>query len=141
VTLPDPELEDGALADDEPVPDDVLVPDEEPVLDELWPEPPEVACDDDDPVPVLVDVDVPAELAVACVELGRVKASPPATASPRTPAPAVTPRSRLRARSRCTTADTVRGSLLFIMAPSRKLTPLDFRNGLWLRFRLHLRRL
>jgi hypothetical protein len=139
VTLPDPELEDGALADDEPVPDDVLVPDEEPVLDELWPESPEVACDDDDPVPVLVDV--LAELAVACVELGRVKASPPATASPRTPAPAVTPRSRLRARSRCTTADTVRGSLLFIMAPSRKLTPLDFRNGLWLRFRLHLRRL
>ena len=151
MTLPDPELEDGALADDEPVPDDVLVPDdepvpddalvpdEEPVLDELWPEPPEVACDDDDPVPVLVDV--PAELAVACVELGRVKASPPATASPRTPAPAVTPRSRLRARSRCTTADAVRGSLLFIMAPSRKLTPLDFRNGLWLRFRLHLRRL
>jgi hypothetical protein len=136
VTLPDPELEDGVLADDEPVPDDVLVPDEEPVPDELWPE---VACDDDDPVPVLVDV--PAELAVACVELGRVKASPPATASPRTPAPAVTPRSRLRARSRCTTADTVRGSLLFIMAPSRKLTPLDFRNGLWLRFRLHLRRL
>jgi hypothetical protein len=136
VTLPDPELEDGALADDEPVPDDVLVPDEEPVPDELWPE---VACDDDDPVPVLVDV--LAELAVACVELGRVKASPPATASPRTPAPAVTPRSRLRARSRCTTAEAVRGSLLFIMAPSRKLTPLDFRNGLWLRFRLHLRRL
>jgi hypothetical protein len=144
VTLPDPELEDGALEDEELWPDDdpVLdepVPDEEPVLDELWPEVPDAAWDDDDPVLVLVDV--PAELAVACVELGRVKASPPATASPRTPAPAVTPRSRLRARSRRTTADTVRGSLLFIMAPSRKLTPLDFRNGLWLRFRLHLRRL
>jgi hypothetical protein len=144
VTLPDPELEDGALADeelwpDELAPDDELVPDEEFVPDdELVPEPPDVACDDD---PVLVLVDVAAALAVACVELGRVKASPPATASPSTPAPAVTPRSRLRARSRCTTADTVRGSLLFIMAPSGKLTPLDFRNGLWLRFPLHLRRL
>jgi hypothetical protein len=114
VTLPDPELEDGALADDEPGPDDVLVPDEEPVPDELWPE---VACDDDDPVPVLVDV--LAELAVACVELGRVKASPPATASPSAPAPTVTARSRLRDRSRRTTADTMRGSLLFIIAPSR----------------------
>jgi hypothetical protein len=132
VTLPDPELEDGALADEELWPDE-LVPD-----DELVPEPPDVACDD---VPVPVLVDVAAALAVVCVELGRVTASPPATASPRTPAPAVTPRSRLRARSRCTTADTVRGSLLFIMAPSRKLTPLDFRNGLWLRFPLHLRRL
>jgi hypothetical protein len=132
VTLPDPELDDGALVDEELWPDDELVPDEL-VADE----PPDVACDD----PVLVLVDVLAELAVACVELGRVKASPPATASPRTPAPAVAPRSRLRARSRRTTADTVRGSLLFIMAPSRKLTPSDFRNGLWLRFRLHLRRL
>jgi hypothetical protein len=127
VTLPDPELDDGALADEELWPDDELVPDELPDL----------ACDD----PVLVLVDVPAELAVACVELGRVKASPPATASPRTPAPAVALRSRLRARSRRTTADTVRGSLLFIMAPSRKLTPSDFRNGLWLRFPLRLRRL
>jgi hypothetical protein len=132
VTLPDPELDDGALADELLWPDDELVPDEL-VADE----PPDVACDD----PVLVLVDVPAELAVACVELGRVKASPPATASPRTPAPAVTPRSRLRARSRRTTADTVRGSLLFIMAPSRKLTPLDFRNGLWPRFPLRLRQL
>jgi hypothetical protein len=138
VTLPEPELEDGALVDGELWLDDEPVPDDEPELDEPWPEPPDAACDDD---PVLVLVDVPAELAVACVELGRVRASPPATASPRTPAPAVTPRSRLRARSRCTTADTVRGSLLFIMAPSRKLTPLDFRNGLWLRFPLLLRRL
>jgi hypothetical protein len=47
----------------------------------------------------------------------------------------------LRARSRRTTADTVRGSLLFIIAPSRKLTPSDFRTGLWLRFPLRLRRL
>jgi hypothetical protein len=139
VTLPDPELEDGTLADEELWLDDELVPDEEFVPDdELVPEPPDVACDDD---PVLVFAAVPGELAVACVELGRVKARPPATASPTTPAPAVTPRSRLRARSRRTTADTVRGSLLFIMAPSRKLTPLDFRNGLWLRFPLHLRRL
>jgi hypothetical protein len=138
VTLADPELDDGALVDEELWPDDELEPDElEP--DELEPdEPPDVAPDGD-PGPVLVDV--PAELAVACAELGRVKASPLAMASPRTPAPAVTPRSRLWARSRCTMADTVRGSLLFIMAPSRKLTPLDFRNGLWLRFRLRLRRL
>jgi hypothetical protein len=128
VTLADPELDDGALADEEPVLDEELVLDEPPV----------VACDDD---PVLVLVDVPAEVAVTCVELGRVKASPPATASPRAPVPAVTARSRLRARSRRTTADTVRGSLLFIMAPSRKLTPSRFRNGLWLRFPLHLRRL
>jgi hypothetical protein len=132
VALADPELDDGALADEEPWPDDELVPDEEPVLDE----PPDVACD-----PVLALADVPAELAVACVELGRVKASPPATASPRAPVPAVMAQSRLRARSRRAKADTVRGSLLFIMAPSRKLTPLDFRNGLWLRLPLRLRRL
>jgi hypothetical protein len=106
VTLPDPELDDGALADEE------LWLDDEPVLDE----PPDVACDDD---PVLVLVDVPAELGVACMELGRVKASPPATASPSAPAPTVTARSRLRDRSRRTTADTMRGSLLFIIAPSR----------------------
>jgi hypothetical protein len=132
VTLADPELDDGALADEEPWPDE-LVPDEELVLDE----PPDVVCDD----PVLVLVDVAAELAVVCVELGRVKASPPATARPRAPVPAVTARSRLRNRSRRTTADTVRGSLLFIIAPSRKLTPSDFPNGLWLRFPLRLRRL
>jgi hypothetical protein len=131
VTLADPELDDGALADEEPWPDDELVPDEEPVLDE----PPDVACD-----PVLALADVPAELAAACVELGRVKASPPATASPRAPVPTVTARSRVRARSRRTMAVTVRGSL-FIIAPSRKLTPSDFRNGLWLRFPLRLRRL
>jgi hypothetical protein len=139
VTLPDPELDEGALADEELWPDDELVLDEELVPDEelVLDESPDVACDD----PVLDLVDVPAELAVACVELGRVKASPPAAASPRAPAPAVTARSRLRARSRRTTADTVRGSLLFIIAPSRKLTPSDFRTGLWLRFPLRLRRL
>jgi hypothetical protein len=132
VTLPAPEGDDGALEDEELWPDE-LVP------DELWPdEPPDVAPDDD---PVLVLADVPAELAVACVEPGRVTASPPATASPRTPVPAVTARSRLRARSRRTTADTVRGSLLFIIAPSRKLTPSDFPNGLWPRFPPRLRRL
>ena len=132
MTLPDPELDDGALADEELWPDE-LVPDEELAPDE----PPDVACDD----PVLVLADVPAELAVACTELGRVKASPPATASPRAPAPAVTARSRFWDRSRRTTADTVRGSLLFIIAPSRTLTPSDFRTGLWLRFPLRLRRL
>jgi hypothetical protein len=139
VTLADPELDDGVLADEELWPEDELLPDDELVPDEalVLDEPPDVACDD----PVLALVDVPAELAVACVELGRVKASPPATARPRAPVPAVTARSRLRNRSRRTMADTVRGSLLFIIAPSRKLTPSDFRNGLWLRFPLRLRRL
>jgi hypothetical protein len=115
VALAAAERGDGALADEELWPDDELWPDEEPGPDD--------------------------ELAVACVEPGRVKASPPATASPRAPAPAVTARSRLRARSRRTRADTVRGSLLFIIAPSTKLTPLDFRNSLWLRFPLRLQRL
>jgi hypothetical protein len=154
VTLPEPALDDGALADDEPVLDEPVldepvldepvpdepvpdepVPDEEPVPDDELPELP-VACDDD-PEPVLAD----AAPAVAWVELGRVKASPPATARPSTPAPAVTPRSRLRARSRRTTADTVRGSLLFIMSPSRTLTPPEFPNGLCLGCPVHLRRL
>jgi hypothetical protein len=139
VTLPAPELDDGALADDEPWPDEEPWPDDELWPDELVPdEPPDVAPDDD---PVLVLVDVPAELAVACVEPGSVTASPPATASPRAPAPAVTARSRMRARSRRATADAVRGSLLCIITPPRKLTPLDFRNGLWPRFPLRLRRL
>jgi hypothetical protein len=79
VTLPDPELDEGALADEELWPDDELVLDEELVPDEelVLDESPDVACDD----PVLDLVDVPAELAVACVELGRVKASPPASGS------------------------------------------------------------
>ena len=64
MTLADPELDDGVLADEEPWPDDELVPDEELALDE----PPDVASND----PVLVLVDVAAELAVVCVELGRV---------------------------------------------------------------------
>jgi hypothetical protein len=107
VTLAAPERGDGALVDDE-----------------LWPdEPPGVAPGDD---PVVVLADVPAELAVACAEPGRVKASPPATASPRAPVPAVTARSRVRARSRRTTADTVRGSLRFINAPSTEVNTLRF---------------
>ena len=129
----EPELDDGADDDDPMVPDDEpLVPDEE----LLVLEPPEVACVADDPEPDLADV-----LDVLCVELGRVKARPPATARPSTPVPAVTARSRLRARSRFTTAVTVRGSLLFIMSPSRKLTPLTCRNGLWRGFPLPLRQL
>ena len=44
------------------------------------PDEPRDAVPDDDPGLVLVDV--PAELAVAWVEPGRVTASPPATASP-----------------------------------------------------------
>ena len=100
---------------------------------------PEVECAEDDPG--LDPDDVPVVLAVLWVAPGRVNASPPATARPRTPVPAVTARSRLRARSRFTTAVTVRGSLLFIMSPSRKLTPLTCRNGLWRGFPLPLRQL
>jgi hypothetical protein len=138
VTLAPPELADGAEEEDDddellvpelPVPDDELVP----------PESSELACEDDDPDDD--PADVPAALDVLCAEPGRVKASPPATARPSTPAPAVAARSRPRARSRATTAVTVRGSLLFIMTPSRKLAPLLFRNGLWLGFPVHLRRL
>jgi len=116
-----------------------MVPDDEPLVPDeelLVLEPPEVACVADDPEPDLADV-----LDVLCVELGRVTARPPATARPSTPVPAVTARSRLRARSRFTMAVTVRGSLLFIMSPSRKLTPLTCRNGLWRGFPLPLRQL
>ncbi|MDX6337715.1 MAG: hypothetical protein QOG05_5055 [Streptosporangiaceae bacterium] len=124
------ELDDGAEEDDRIAPgEELLVPDDELLLPEL----PEVEWDEEDP-----EVDLAEAL---WVELGRVKASPPATARPRTPVPAVTARSRPRARSRFTTAVTVRGSLRFIMSPSRKLTPPTFRNGLWLGFPLHLRQL
>lgn len=137
MALAEPELDDGAEEDDRIEPDEeLLVPDDELLLrdDELLvPGPPEVACDEEEPEVDLADV--------LAVELGRAKASPPATARPRTPVPAVTARSRPRARSRFTTAVTVRGSLRFIMSPSRKLTPPTFRNGLWLGFPLHLRQL
>jgi hypothetical protein len=130
VALAEPELDDGAEEDDRIAPDEeLLVPDDELLVPEL----PEVECGEEDPA---VDL-----AGVLWVELGRVKASPPATARPRTPVPAVTARSRPRARSRFTTAVTVRGSLRFIMSPSRKLTPPTFRNGLWLGFPLHLRQL
>ena len=115
MALAEPEADDGADEDDWipdaelPVPEDELL-----ALD-----PPEVACADDPAVDV-ADLAVDDPVAAACPEPGRVKASPPATASPSTPAPAVVARSRRRARSRCTMADTVRGSLLFIMTPSRK---------------------
>lgn len=129
MALAEPELDEGAEEDDPIDPADEL----------LLPEPPEAACDDDDPD---VDpADVPDAADVLCVELGRVKASPPATARPSTPAPAVPARSRRRARSRATTAVTVRGLLLFIMTPSRKLAPLIFRNGLWLGFPVLLQQL
>jgi len=141
VTLAEPELEDGDEEDELPVPDDeLLLPDELLVPDELpAADFPEVECADDDPE--LDSDDVPVVLAVLWAAPGSVSASPPATARPRMPVPAVTARSRLLARSRFTTAVTVRGSLLFIMSPSRKLTPLTFRNGLWLGFPHHLRRL
>jgi hypothetical protein len=125
VTLAEPEVDDGAEEDDELLVPELLVPE-----DELLPESSEPAFEDDDPELDLADEpDVPDTLDaldVLCVELGRVKASPPATARPSTPAPAVAARSRPRARSRATTAVTVRGSLLFIMSPSRKLAPLTF---------------
>jgi hypothetical protein len=137
VALAEPELDDGAEADDRIDPDEeLLVPADELLLrdDELFtPEPPALACDEDEPA-----VDLAGVLAVGP---GRVKASPPATARPRTPVPAVTARSRLRARSRFTTAVTVRGSLRLIMSPSRKLTPPTSRNGLWPGFPLPLRQL
>ncbi len=136
MALAEPELDEGAEEGDPIVPDDeLLVPGDELLL----PEPPEAACDDDDPD---VDpADVPDAADVLCVELGRVKASPPATARPSTPAPAVPARSRRRARSRATMAVTVRGLLLFIMTPSRKLAPLMCRSGLWLGFPVLLRQL
>ena len=110
MTWAEPELDDG---------DELLVPD-----DELLVPDDELPVPDDDP-----DVDlteVPDALAAVCVELGRVRASPPATARPRTPAPAVTARSRPRARSRFTTAVTVRGSLLFIMNSFREANTPNF---------------
>ena len=128
MALAGPELDEGAEEDDPIVPDDELPVPEDELLLEL----PEAACDDEDPDVDLADVTDAVD--VLCVELGRVKASPPATARPSTPAPAVPARSRRRARSRATTAVTVRGLLLFIMTPSRKLAPLIFRNGLWLGF-------
>ena len=120
MALAEPELDDGAEEDDWIPDDELLVPE-----DELLPELPEAVFEDDDPEVDVADL-VPDPLAVLCAELGRVKASPPATARPSTPALAVAARSRPRARSRCTMADTVRGSLLFIMTPSRKLAPLTF---------------
>ena len=114
MALAEPEADDGADEDDW-IPDELLVPE-----DELLPELPEVVPEDDDPEVDVADLAEDDPLAAAWEELGRVKASPPATASPSTPAPAVAARSRRRARSRRTMADTVRGSLLFIMTPSRK---------------------
>ena len=114
MALAEPEADDGADEDDW-LPDELLVPE-----DELLPELPEVVPEDDDPEVDVAGLAGDDPLAAAWAELGRVKASPPATASPSTPALAVAARSRRRARSRCTMADTVRGSLLFIMTPSRK---------------------
>lgn len=108
----EPDVEVGADEDEPAVPEDeLLAPDDDPLpLD-----PPDAGWADDDPEEALAGV--AAALAELCVEAGRVMASPPATARPRTPVVAVTARSRPRARSRCTTAVTVRGSLLFIMTP------------------------
>ena len=121
MALAEPELDDGAEEDDWIPDDELLVPE-----DELLPELPEAVFEDDDPEVDVADLVPDDPLAVLCAEPGRVKASPPATARPSTPALAVAARSRPRARSRRTMADTVRGSLLFIMTPSRKLAPLTF---------------
>ena len=121
MALAAPELDDGAEEDDWIPDDELLVPE-----DELLPELPEAVPEDDDPDVDVAGLALDDPLAVLCAVPGRVKASPPATARPSTPAPAVAARSRPRARSRRTMADTVRGSLLFIMTPSRKLAPLTF---------------
>ena len=95
MTLAEPELADGAEEDELPVPAEVLLPDkllvpEDELLvpdDELpAPDFPELECAEDDP-------DVPVVLAVLWAAPGRVSASPPATARPRTPVPAVTAQS------------------------------------------------
>ena len=77
MALAAPELDDGAEEDDWIPDDELLVPE-----DELLPELPEAVPEDDDP-----DVDVAGlaaddPLAVLCAVPGRVKASPPATATP-----------------------------------------------------------
>jgi hypothetical protein len=135
VTGADPELAAGA--DDDPSEPELDV-EPEPVADEPGPveEDPESSEEDpesseEDPEsfepadsecfdaePVRAAEDVPAVLlAVLCVVPGRLKATTPAAARPTIPVPAVTPRSRRRARSRATMADTVRSSLLGMRTP------------------------
>ncbi|MGP8001200.1 MAG: hypothetical protein ACLPKI_28335 [Streptosporangiaceae bacterium] len=117
MTPAEPELDDGADddpsepeldEDDEPEPDDE--PDVEPVPTE---DPPDTAeC------PVLVLAGDPAALVVLPWAMpGSSAATTPATATPRIPAPMVAVRSRRRARSRATTADTVRSSLFMESTP------------------------
>ena len=114
MTPDDPELDDGA--DDDPN-EPELDEDDDPELDDE----PEPA---DEPEPVLPEPEVPepadcpvlvpddaAALVFPCAEAGSSAATTPATATPRIPAPMVAVRSRRRARSRDTTADTVRSSL------------------------------
>ena len=133
MALADPELDDGAeedgwiVADDElPVPEDELAAD--PVDDDPEVDVPDLAADD--------------ALAALCAELGRVKASPPATARPSTPAPggrgaepAAGPLTPHHGRHCAGVAAVHHDSF------SESLHPLLFRNDLWLSFPVHLRRL
>jgi hypothetical protein len=128
VTPDGPELDDGA--DDDPS-EPELDDDDDPELDdepELADEPelvlpePEVAPElAECPVLVLVPDDE-AALVLPCAEAGSSAATTPTAATPRIPAPMVAARSRRRARSRDTTADTVRSSLFMKGLLSRKLT-------------------
>jgi hypothetical protein len=105
----DPELADGAVVEPselelfelEPLELELLVPESSDPDPELAEDDPAVEPDD-------------ALLVLVCVEPGSVKATTPATATPRIPVPAVTAWSLRRARARATTADTGRGSLLSI---------------------------
>ncbi|HUY46657.1 MAG TPA: hypothetical protein VMV92_13135 [Streptosporangiaceae bacterium] len=128
MTAPDPELAAGAE-------DDPSEPELELAAEPVVPESSEPSPDAElpgaglpgaglpDAGPADVPDDVPAALLeLVCVEPGRLKATAPATATPRIPAPTVTARSLCRARSRSTTADTARGSLLSIGTPPRHVT-------------------
>lgn len=128
MTGADPELAAGADDDPrepeldvepEPVADEPAPGEDDPESSEEDPEPFESAdseCFDVEPVRAAEDV--PAVLlVVVCVVPGRLKATTPAAARPTIPVPAVTPRSRRRACSRATMADTVRSSLLGMRTP------------------------
>jgi hypothetical protein len=122
----DPEPDDGA--DDEPnppEPDDEDDPelDDEPELDEepeleLAPLPADDPLEPDDVAecPVLLLAADPV-LPLVCAAAGSSTMTRPATATPTMPAPMVAVRSRRPARSRATTADTVRWSLCMGRAP------------------------
>ena len=88
MALAEPEADDGAEEDDRIPDDELLVPEDE----LLAAEPARGRCAEDDPAVDVADLAVDDPLAAACAEPGRVKASPPATARPSTPALAVAAR-------------------------------------------------